>query len=272
MYASYQITPIEFKNPAEFLQRGLELERENRARVRKSLKSFMTPNGEIDASEMMKEWFENISANVFISHSRADKDLALTLSGWLLDVFGLSSFVDSCAWGHAIDLLKEIDNECCYQSESNTYSYQRRNVTTSHVHLMLSTGLSQMLDRCECVFFLNSENSLKPVSIRSMAESEEEHITQSPWLFHELSMLRLLRRREKEEHRPGMVKKADFAEARAAVPAFNYPVSLANLPSLGVSDFNQWSKQWQEVKGEEQHALDSLYEIKSPDCRKAILG
>jgi hypothetical protein len=33
-------------------------------------------DGEIDASRMMTDWFGGVSADVFISHSRADKDLA----------------------------------------------------------------------------------------------------------------------------------------------------------------------------------------------------
>jgi len=270
MFASYQIVPVKFEKPEGFLLRGRMLESENRDRVRESLNSFVGIDGEIDASQMMADWFGGISADVFISHSRADKDLALTIAGWLSEELEVSSFVDSCAWGHANKLLRQIDDAFC-KTGGTTYSYSHSTVTASHVHVMLSTALSQMLDRCECVFFLNSEHSLKPISVQSMAESEEEHITQSPWLFHELSMLRLLRRREKEEHRSGRVKKADFAEARAHVPPFNYPVSLAGLPSLDASELNQWEKQWSGENREGRHALDCLYKIRSPDCRKTMV-
>jgi hypothetical protein len=270
MYCAYQLAEVKFGESSGWLTEGKRLEVENLQRVRGSLESFVGTDGEIDASRMMTDWFGGVSADVFISHSRADKDLALTIAGWLSKELDVSSFVDSCAWGHANILLRQIDDAFC-KTGGATYSYFHSTVTASHVHLMLSTALSQMLDRCECVFFLNSEHSLKSVSVRSMAESEEDYITQSPWLFHELSMLRLIRRREKEEHRPGIVKSANFAEAKAHVPAFNYPVSLAVLPALGVSELKLWHKQWSDEKREKRHALDCLYDIRLPDCLRTIV-
>ena len=271
MFCAYQVEGVGPGEGSEWLEEGKRLESENLKQVRKSLETFVGANGEIDASKMMGEWFGGISADVFICHSRADKELALSLAGFLSQVFKLTVFVDSCAWGHANDLLRELDEAYCKIGET-TYSYSQSTVTASHVHLMLGSALTQMMDRCECVFFLNTENSLKSISVQDMAKSNEENITQSPWLFHELSMLRLIRRRDKNEHRIGMAKKGGLVEKAASAPVFNYPVSLGDIPVLDTEELIRWVEDWIDGRKEEGNALDCLYEIKSPDGQKAIGG
>nr|MBK7064154.1 hypothetical protein [Deltaproteobacteria bacterium] len=64
--------------------------------------------------------------------------------------FGLTAFVDSSVWGDANELLAEIDNRFCWSDDRRTYDYRKRNNSTSHVHMMLATALSVMIDRCEC--------------------------------------------------------------------------------------------------------------------------
>lgn len=56
------------------------------------------------------------------------------------------------------DLLREIDEKYCRHSNGTSFDYDKRNYSTSHVHMMLSIALSRMIDKCESVFFLNSEN------------------------------------------------------------------------------------------------------------------
>ena len=67
---------------------------------------------------MQANWFPQIKADIFISHSHKDKGLALALAGWLEETFGLTAFIDSCVWGYANKLLKMIDDEYCYQKKS----------------------------------------------------------------------------------------------------------------------------------------------------------
>ena len=264
MYTSYQIKSVRFVNPERWLARGQQLESENSRQIRDSLETFVTPTGEIDASKMMQEWFSDISADVFISHSRADTGLALQMSGWLFEVFGLTSFVDSCVWGYGNDLLRQIDDACCYQNISKTYSYEKRNITTSHLHLMLGTALTQMIDRCECLFFLNTKNSLKSVSVEHMTTSDEECLTQSPWLFHELAMMQLIRRKEIDKHRLGRVKQANLAENITVLPPFNYPVNLTDVQVLQADELNLWEENWNDHEITDHYALDFLYDVKSP--------
>jgi len=264
VYSAYQVEDVTFENGSQFLEEGKRLEAKNLEQARKSLEAFVGPSGEIDASAVMREWFGGISAEVFISHSRADKDFALTLAGWLSMELNISSFIDSCAWGHANNLLRDIDNAYCRTGES-TYSYQKSTVTASHVHLMLSTALSQMIDRSECVFFLKTENSLKSTSVQEMTAENADSVTQSPWLFHELSMLRLIRRREKEEHRTMKLmalKAANFSEARVSPLIINYPIKLDDVPILEADQLNDWRSKKRDST--DQHSLDLLYEVLPP--------
>lgn len=47
----------------------------------------------------------------------------------------------------------------------------------SCVHMMLSSALSTMIDKCECVFFLNTPSSLNL-----------NKKTESPWIYYELNI------------------------------------------------------------------------------------
>src|SRR5438309_1285086 len=77
--------------------------------VKQALEAFLVA-GKVDGSEMQDHWFPKIEADVFISHSHTDELAAIELAGWLKDQFGLNSFIDSCVWGHADELLKQVDD------------------------------------------------------------------------------------------------------------------------------------------------------------------
>ncbi|MGL5262686.1 MAG: hypothetical protein ACRC9P_09930, partial [Bacteroides sp.] len=131
------------------------------------------------------------------------------LAGWLKNTFGLTVFIDSCVWGHSNDLLKEIDTNYCYQSESKVYNYQKRNYSTSHVHMMLSVALTQMIYNTECLFFLNTPNSITPKSIISQSES--------PWIYSEIATTRLIKLRKPREHRVESVV-GSYSEGGKTIP------------------------------------------------------
>lgn len=231
------------------------------ASIQKSIDLYLNPDGSVNAAAMMCDWFSDISANVFISHARADKNLALALAGWLRNDFGLVPFIDSCVWNHADDLLWKIDNRWCPIKETASFSYERRNITTAHVHMMLSTALIKMMDRCELVFFLNSPNSICNKSIEQMVDDVDES-THSPWLYHEISMMQLLRRRPKEDHR-GEATNFSEGHKRASLDIrFDYPVDLGSLPTVTVRNLKEWLR----AGAKRNDALDTLYSI----CPKAI--
>lgn len=62
----------------------------------KTIKSFVRNDGSLDGSMMQANWFPQIEADIFISHSHKDEDLAHALAGWLKKTFGLTAFIDSC--------------------------------------------------------------------------------------------------------------------------------------------------------------------------------
>lgn len=264
MYAAYQLINFPSDYFSDFIEEGAQTEETTSREVRSSLDTFLTPTGSVDAGKMMDEWFPNIKANVFISHSRADKNLALGLSG-LLSQIGLTPFVDSCVWHHAKDLLWEIDSKCCPIDGTDSFWYKKRNITTSHVHMMLGTALTKMMDHCECIFFLNTANSISPRTTQDVVAGDEK-VTHSPWLFHEISMLKLLRKRDLAAHRPGLKNFSEGKIASASLPRFDYPVDIESLFAIDQEKFSTWLGQLEslaECSGSLHFTqiLDSLYGI-----------
>ena len=223
--------------------------------VKRTLEAFLDKsNGKIDGSKMREHWFPQIKADVFISHSHADCDVAIKLADYLKRNFKLNSFVDSCVWDHANDLLKLIDNQYCTNDKGKTYIYENRNGSTSHVHMMLSTALGEMLDACECAIFINT-----PSSITSEKSTMEIN---SPWIYFELGLMRLIR-----EQIPERIQKLDESitnmSKRAALP-IGYTVDLSNLTEIDDSDLSDWAKQFDylQTRGlEGSHPLDIIYRL-----------
>ena len=80
------------------------------ANYKEDLKAYITSK-EIDGTKIQEEWFPEIEADIFISHSHEDKDLACALAGWLYDTFKLKCFIDSCVWGDSKELLELMNSE-----------------------------------------------------------------------------------------------------------------------------------------------------------------
>jgi len=174
--------------------------------IKKTIDSYLFSNGTLNGSNMQENWFPQIKADIFISHSHKDEELALTLAGWLKETFGLTAFIDSCVWGYSNDLLKLIDDVYCRNINRNSYDYDKRNYSTSHVHMMLSVALTQMIDNTECLFFLNTPNSITPDTIINQ--------TESPWIYSEIAMSRLIRKKElKEKVKAAFTEKQKLYEA-----------------------------------------------------------
>ncbi len=210
-------------------------------------------NGVLDATKLAENWFPEIKADVFISHAHADEPNALACAGWLESSFGLTSFIDSCVWGHAEKLLKIIDNDLCRNDDKETYSYELRNRSTSHVHMMLAASLSNMIDRCECIFFLGTHNSI--------TSEEAVQRTKSPWIMYELRTIHTTRR-----VKPARVELVieNFSEglsksAKAAWEA-SYLVSLESLPKLSADQLNDWRSQCDSLGLSGNKTLDYIYD------------
>lgn len=140
-----------------------------------NLENYLGLDGSLDYSK------------IFISHSHEDEDLAASLAGWLYDRFKLKSFIDSYVWGYCDDLLEQIDYQYSRSdSYPSLYSYGKVKYSTSHVHMMLSTALTQMINKTECIIFLNTDKSI--IKTNDIMSTK----TRSPWIYSEITTTKLI--------------------------------------------------------------------------------
>ncbi|PFO46648.1 toll/interleukin-1 receptor domain-containing protein [Bacillus cereus] len=217
-------------------------------------------DGKIDGSKLINDWFPGYKSDVFISHSHNDARTAKRLAVWLNKNFGLTVFIDSIVWGSANALLKEIDNEYSVLSSkagNTTYNYHIRNYTTSHVHMMLSTALNDIIDQSECLIFLNTPESL------SVNEAKDKK-TNSPWIYNELKTAAIVRKTH-----PRRLAIEEIIEKRFSVLNEQkqnsldilYPVDgqLSELESLDAEKLQEWLNSYNTRPNKEIHGLDVLY-------------
>ena len=247
-----------------FKKVGSESFSNQRAKIIEKISSFVRNDSSLDGGMMQANWFPQIKADIFISHSHKDINLALALVGWLKDTFGLTAFIDSCVWGYANELLKIIDNEYCYQKETNTYNYQKRNYSTSHVHMMLSVALTQMIDNTECLFLLNTPNSITPDTIIEQ--------TESPRIYSEIAMSRLIRKKELKEYRDVALMESQRAFTEGGTLNVRYDLPTEHLTEIDAGILETWEKSWSSLDSSNYkypqysenlrvHVLDKLYEL-----------
>lgn len=117
-----------------------------------------------------------------------------------------------------------------------------------HIHLILNTALQKMIDKTECLIFLNTPNSLLVDDVISGSA------TASPWIYSELTFSRVVRKRKLSECRPHVSHDALLEFSQLSV---KYDVSLSHLVDLGDSDLLQiWIHSRQKRPYE---TLDDLY-------------
>ncbi|MBL4931976.1 hypothetical protein [Clostridium paridis] len=225
---------------------GTKLLDKNKALIRKGLESFIIKDGFINGTKIQSNWFPLIEADVFISYAYKDEKIAVALAGWLNENFKLKVFVDSCVWGYSEELLKIIDDGFCLEEDKEYYNYFKRNKSTSHVHMMLSIALSKMIDNTECLIFLNTPNSLNV--------SEVIGSTGSPWIYYEIAMTKLIRKRNPNFHR---IKSPDIYVFNSNLP-IKYYLEMDELIELSEDDLYIWKEKY--TSG---NSLDTLYEMKS---------
>lgn len=242
-----------FGDYQEFYQTGTRLYNGHKDSIKEALDKYLLSNGALNGSKMREDWFPQINASIFISHSHDDLDLAIVLAGWLIRNFGLYPFIDSCVWGYGNDLLRTIDNKYCLNPGGETYSYNRRNISTSHVHMMLTTALMKMIDRTESLFFLNTPQSITAASII------DGNKTGSPWICAELAITTIVK-----ENAPERIKKKRMLleKSRTFATGGEVPIlhdaDLSNLITLTGGDLASWKRH----HTASEFSLDVLYKIK----------
>ena len=224
--------------------------------IQDTLASYISDEGVIDESRLEEDWFPNIDADVFISHSHKDQDLAIHLAGWLYSNFDITSFIDSCVWGYADDLLRKIDNEYCVNKRKSdgsidSYSYEKRNQSTAHVHMILTTALHKMIDNAECLIFLNTPNAL-PIN-------EVISSTLSPWIYSELAFSQSVRKKSLSEYRQFL--QHDGLTDLSALKV-KYDITFDHLVDLNDQDLLYLMEHGKRTIKISSESLDCLYEYK----------
>ncbi|MGL4847572.1 MAG: hypothetical protein ACRC28_01395 [Clostridium sp.] len=158
-----------------------------KSNIKKNLEEYINQTGYINMSEIEKDWFPKVDCDIFLSHSHKDIELINGLVGFLHECFKVEVFVDSYIWGYCNELLKDLDEKYCKQDNGEYYDYDKRNYSTSHVHMMLANSLNKMIYKTECIIFLDTENSLDVKNIITNG-------TSSPWIYSELIATKLMQR------------------------------------------------------------------------------
>ncbi len=182
--------------------------------------------------------------------------MALGLAGWFKTVFGITCFIDSCAWGYVDNLLKMIDDKYCVKGKEKeedkasgkTYSYNKRNQSTAHVHMILNTALQKMIDKTECLIFLNTPNSIITDNMF------DEDYTASPWIYSELSFSKMVRKKKLSEYRDKMAHDGLLIGEKLDV---RYKVTTDHLIDLSNSDLSFLYNSRKELP---YQVMDDLYE------------
>lgn len=177
----------DFKNYVDEYEKAIKNDKE---KIKEKIDSFEIMYEE-DGSKIQANWFPEINADVFISHSHDDKELAKALGGFILKNAKLKPFIDSEVWGYSNELLRHIDNNYCQFPNKNLYDYELRNHSTSHVHMMLSVALMQMISKSKYFIFLDTPNSNE--SNNTLIKNNDINKTNSPWIYNELMITKMLK-------------------------------------------------------------------------------
>lgn len=232
-----------------------------KAKYEKDLESYITDKI-INGTKVQSDWFPQVDADIFISHSHEDKDLANALAGWLYTDFNLKCFIDSNVWEYADNLLGILNDKYSNKRTDERdggylYSHTSCNKVSQHVNTMLNIALQKMIDKTEAIFLLNTSNS---VSISENDYRIDE--TYSPWIYSELVCSEIVRKKPLSDYR---VIKAflEHAEFRAINESeeqiqIKYDAPTKHLILLNESDLLIW---WRESR-ESLYKLDGLYKLK----------
>lgn len=248
----------------KYISEGNNIYDEHQKEVQKCLSKYISEDGIINGTNLKEDWFSISEKDVFISHSHKDINKVKAFAGWLHKIFGLNAFIDSCSWGYCDDLLNKIDKKYCYDKVKKLYNYNLRNYTTSHVHMMLSTALTEMIDNTECVIFFNTPSSINMSDELNSIKKKEK--TTSPWIYHELMMTTMLKPKEPERNQIILEHSSYYNKGTSPIE-INYDVSktLELMPTLTDENLQLWSKQWEGISNKcTASSLDTLYGIIFP--------
>ncbi|GAA9875197.1 toll/interleukin-1 receptor domain-containing protein [Helicobacter pylori] len=113
------------------------------------------------------------SAQVFLSHSHADKNKALEVKNYLESETDHRVFIDSLFWDYKDDVLNELSE------------YDKTSKIKDAFTLILRESLQDMIEKCPYFVFLQSNNSVSNQGLSC--------ITYSAWIYEELKIAHSIR-------------------------------------------------------------------------------
>lgn len=222
----------------------------------------------IDGSQLQDDCFSQIDADIFISHSHDDKDLANALAGWLNKTFDLRVFIDSNVWEYADEILENINKRYSNKRKDPfdggyLYNHQDCIYASQHVNMMLSIALQKMIDKVECVILLNTNNSIKVFDSHNKTINK----TYSPWIYHEIVCTKTIRKKPLLLYRnyPSVICESVVSERTNYINAMrlkvSYDISLEHLIDLNKHNLYKWKCVWNDIpySDEKKYPLDCLY-------------
>ncbi len=226
---------------------------------REKLKKLVNSSQKISADEIKNILLPQKHYDIFISHSHKDLNLAKRLADYLQNNCKVSCFIDSLYWGN-IDGLQEELNKMHLREDASTgkkyFNHQSTMEVAKHANMILASALTMMIDSCECVFFLNTDNS-----VISGIEVINKNETYSPWIYHEVFTTSIIHRRK-----PGLDTQKAIHEhfqfrndAINQLPQFIYNLDLTGMANLDDNDILDWASK---VNSACMHPLDVLYNLK----------
>ncbi|OLR51895.1 toll/interleukin-1 receptor domain-containing protein [Helicobacter pylori] len=114
------------------------------------------------------------NAQVFLSHSHADKNKALKVKNYLEeDLDAECVFIDSLFWDYKDNIMKEMSK------------YDNTSKIEDAFTLILRESLQDMIEKCPYFVFLKSKNSV--------SDQELSRTTYSAWIYEELKIAHSIR-------------------------------------------------------------------------------
>lgn len=268
MFAGFNVAVNDKEKFYHYYEKGKLIYDEHKSVITKSLKNYINPDGALSEEDIEKDWFPGIDAHVFLSHSHNDLKFVISFAGWLFEEFKIKSFIDSGVWGNSDILLKNIDKRYCVSSRDEngnikTYGYKLRNKSTSNVHMILYTALMKMIDKTECLMFINTPSSVKWSEIIS-----EKSVTESPWIYGELLASKLIRNKSRKDHREMFQKSfLEYSDESYRDPSIEYILDTKHLIKITDSQLENFEKNADSYKNAFD-ALDNFYKQNNINLEK----
>ena len=212
----------------------------NTKKLQSALKKTVTQyyTGCISAKDIEDNWFPTLPFQVFISHSHKDLALARQFAQWLEQTFKIKAFIDSDVWGYRTNLIQLL--------MSPPYCERCPEVITK-VDTILEIALAKMLDQTECVFFLNTINS-----VPSYGD------TYSSWIYYEIETANKIRCTKPDRLCAAPAPFKTLQQLHSHITKLiTFPVHLNDFELIDVNKLNDWSA----CGKNGTKALDKLYKM-----------